>query len=129
MNRVPEKSDIWGKMNISKEHYEFAVIRDEDNILIALENDYEIARKTAIDNRCPLYFLGDCQLNGGRKLIGTQILSGSCRWAFTLQDLIEDALHDDYFGNISLIKILKQIKKDENPITHLHQNTYKDTPC
>jgi hypothetical protein len=115
-------------MEDTQEHHDYAIIRDEDNILIALENDYETAKKIAIENKCPVYYLGDCQLNGGKKLIGKQILSGSCRWKFTLQDLIEESLCEDYFGNISLLETLKQIEKDENPITYLHQKHYKGTP-
>ncbi len=72
-----------------KEHYDFAVIK-KDNILIALENDFEIAKDIAINNKCKLYFLGDCQLNGGKELIGTPILNGSCRWVFTLEDLLNN---------------------------------------
>lgn len=111
MNHVPEKSGIWGKINEPKEHYKFAVIRDEDCILIALENNYETAKKIAIENKCLLYHLADCQLNGGKELIGTPILSGSCRWKFTLQNLIEELLCEDYLGNLSLIETLKEIKE------------------
>ena len=75
-------------MDEAKEHYEFAIIRDEDNILIALENDFEVGKDIAKKNKSSLYLLGDCQLNGGKELIGKPILSGSCRYVFTLEELL-----------------------------------------
>ena len=68
-----------------QEHYSFAVIRDEDSILLYLGEDWDTTRDFAIENKAPIYVL-DYQLD--KNLLGKPILNGSCRWKFTLEDLI-----------------------------------------
>lgn len=69
------------------EEYQFAIIRESDNVLLALENDYETARMTALENNSPLYIL-DYPFT--KDMVGTAITNGSYRQKVCLKDLYRE---------------------------------------